>query len=165
MTVPADQVGALSYSEVLATVAQRVPLVDRVARCEPGTVIETWKAVSGGERCYVGLPGGLPESAYDYPEALLLEAFAQSAALLWARTIGHAFTEPPSLAGTRGVTFHRTVGPGGLLRTMVKLVPGTASTMFFCGRTCLADGALVLTVDNLVLTVRQPHAVPRSTSR
>jgi 3-hydroxyacyl-[acyl-carrier-protein] dehydratase len=162
MTVPSDQAGAMDYSQVLALCPQRVPLVDRVVRCEPGTVIETWKAVSGGEQCYLGLPGGLPESAYDYPEALLLEAFAQSAALLWARTTGRAFTEAPSLAGTRGVTFHRTVGPGSLLRTVAKLVPGTAATMFFCGRTCLASGELVLTVDNLVLTVRQAHAVLRA---
>jgi 3-hydroxyacyl-[acyl-carrier-protein] dehydratase len=157
-----DQAGAMSYSEILAMSPQRVPLVDRVVRCEPGTVIETWKAVSGGEQCYLGLPGGLPESAYDYPEALLLEAFAQTAALLWARTTGHAFAEPPTLAGTRGVTFHRAVGPGSLLRTVAKLVPGTASTMFFTGRTCLAAGELVLTVDNLVLTVRQAHAVLRT---
>lgn len=162
MTVPEAQPGAMGYSEILAVVPQRVPLVDRVVRCEPGTVIEAWKAVSGGEQCYVGLPAGLPDSAYDYPEALLLEAFAQTSALLWARTTGRPFTEPPSLAGTRGVTFHRPVGPGSLLRTVVKLVPGTASTMFFCGRTSLADGSLVLTVDNLVLTVRQPHAVLRA---
>lgn len=164
MTLPSDQEGAMGYSAVLALCPQRVPLVDRVVRCEPGTVIETWKAVSGGEQCYLGLPGGLPQSAYDYPEALLLEAFAQSAALLWARTAGQALAEPPTLAGTRGVTFHRTVGPGSLLRTVVKLVPGTSSTMFFCGRTCLAAGELVMTVDNLVLTVRQAHAVLRAAS-
>jgi 3-hydroxyacyl-[acyl-carrier-protein] dehydratase len=165
MTLPSDQAGAMSYAQVLALSPQRIPLVDRVVRCEPGTVIETWKAVSGGEQCYMGLPGGLPESAYDYPEALLLEGFAQSAALLWARTAERAFAEPPTLAGTRGVTFHRTVGPGCVLRTVAKLVPGTASTMFFCGRTCLADGSLVLTVDNLVLTVRQPRSVMRAASR
>lgn len=151
----------LDYSDILALAPQRTPLVDRVVRCEPGTVIETWKAVSGGEPCYAGLPGGLPAAAYDYPESLLLEAFAQSATLLWARTIGQAFDESPTLAGTRGVTFHRAVRPGSLLRTVAKLVPGTAATMFFCGRTCLADGSLVLTVDNLVLTVRRPGTVLR----
>jgi 3-hydroxyacyl-[acyl-carrier-protein] dehydratase len=154
----------VEYTDILAS-APRCPLVDRVVRCEPGTVIETWKAVSGGESCYAHLHGGLPESAYDYPEALLLESFAQSAMLLWARTLGHSFAEPPMLAGTRGVAFHRPVRPGSLLRTVAKLVPGTASTMFFCGRTCLVDGPLVMTVDNLVLTVRRPDAVLRVAGR
>lgn len=153
------------YPDILASAPRPYSLVDRVVRCEPGTVIETWKAVSGGEPCYAHLPAGLPETAYDYPEALLLESFAQSAVLLWARTLGRAFDEPPTLAGTRGVTFHRPVRPGSLLRTVAKLVPGTAATMFFCGRTVLLDGPLVLTVDNLVLTVRRPDAVLRVAGR
>ncbi|HEX4701756.1 MAG TPA: beta-hydroxyacyl-ACP dehydratase, partial [Pseudonocardiaceae bacterium] len=122
----------------------------------------TLKAVSSAEPCYARLPANQPTDAYRYPEALLLESFTQSAALLWARTRARPFAAMPVLAGTRGVTFHHPVGPGSLLRTVVKLIPGTTSTMFFCGRILLVDGPLVLTVDNLVLTIRRPNAVLRA---
>lgn len=129
-------------------------LVDRVVRCEPGTMIETVKAVSSAEPCFA-------DHADTCPEALLLESFTQSAALLWARTRGRPFAGMPRLAGTRGVTFHRPVGPGCLVRTVVKLVPGTESTMFFCGRS-LVDDSSVLTVGNLVLAIDAPGAVLRA---
>ncbi|HEY1570292.1 MAG TPA: beta-hydroxyacyl-ACP dehydratase [Pseudonocardiaceae bacterium] len=133
-------------------------LVDRVVRCEPGLVIETRKAISGQEPCFLRLP--LESPGYTYPEPLLLESFTQSAGLLWACTSDRA--DSPQVAGVRGVTFHRPVRPGCVLRTVAKLVPGTAATMFFCGRTSLVDGPLVMTVDNLVLTVRPPGAVLRA---
>lgn len=135
-------------------------LVDQVVRCEPGVVIETRKAVSGTEPCFLRLPLDSPAAAYAYPEPLLLESFAQSACLLWACTA--EWVDAPQVAGVRGVTFHQTVGPGCLLRTVAKLVPGTAATMFFWGRTSLVDGPLVMTVDNLVLTVRPPGSVLRT---
>jgi 3-hydroxyacyl-[acyl-carrier-protein] dehydratase len=155
----------IDYADIRALLPQQYPnvLVDRVTRCEPGMMIETLKAVSSAEPCYARLPGGpTPTDAYHYPEALLLESFTQSAALLWARTRARPFAGMPVLAGTRGVTFHHPVGPGSLLRTVVKLIPGTTSTMFFCGRILLVDGPLVLTVDNLVLAIRRPNAVLRA---
>jgi 3-hydroxyacyl-[acyl-carrier-protein] dehydratase len=153
----------LDYADIRALLPHRHPnlLVDRVVRCEPGTMIETTKAVSAGEPCYADMPDTGHSDAYHYPEALLLEAFTQSSALLWARTRGRPFDGTPVLAGTRGVTFHRPVGPGCLVRTVVKLIPGTESTMFFCGRS-LVDDELVLTVGNLVLAVRRPGAVLRA---
>jgi 3-hydroxyacyl-[acyl-carrier-protein] dehydratase len=156
----------LGYSDIIALLPQRRRnlLVDRVVRCEPGTMIETWKAVSGAEPCYSHLAAGLDADAYHYPETLLVESFAQSAALLWARTSGQPFRSAPELAGARGVTFHRPVEPGCVLRTVAKLIPGTASTMFFCGRSSIVDGPLVLTVDNLVLTVRRSSDVLRVAS-
>lgn len=147
----------LDHADIRALLPCRHPhlLVDRVLRCEPGTMIETTKAVSAAEPCF-------GEQATDaYPEALLLESFTQSAALLWARTRGRPFAGMPRLAGTRGVTFHQPVGPGGLIRTVVKLVPGTESTMFFCGRS-LVDDSLLLTVGNLVLAIDAPGAVLRA---
>ncbi|HEX9339418.1 MAG TPA: beta-hydroxyacyl-ACP dehydratase [Pseudonocardiaceae bacterium] len=149
----------LDYADIRALLPRRYPhlLVDQVVRCEPGTMIETVKAVSAAEPCYANLPPGQPADAFHYPEALLLESFTQSAALLWARTRGRPFAGMPVLAGTRGVTFHHPVGPGSLVRTVVKLIPGTESTMFFCGRSLVAEG-LVLTVGNLVLAIRQPGA-------
>jgi hypothetical protein len=60
------------------------------------------------------------------------------------------------------VTFHQAVLPGSLVHTVARLVPGTAATMFFCGRMSLVGGPLVMTVDNLVLTVRQPGSVLRA---
>lgn len=144
----------LGFGDIIALLPDGDVLVDRVIRCEPGMMIETWKAVSGAEPCYRGRPAAL-----DYPADLLLASFAQSAGLLWARTGGPG---APALAGTRGVTFHRGVRPGALLRTVVKLVPGTSTTMFFAGRMSLVDGPSVMTVDNLVLTVRRPDAVLRS---
>jgi 3-hydroxyacyl-[acyl-carrier-protein] dehydratase len=154
----------IDHADIRALLPQGHPnvLVDRVVRCEPGMMIETVKAVSSAEPCYAHLPDGLPADGYHYPEALLLEAFTQSAALLWARTRARPFAGMPVLAGTRGVTFHHPVGPGSLLRTVVKLIPGTTSTMFFCGRSSLVDGPLVLTVDNLVLAIRRPNAVLRA---
>jgi 3-hydroxyacyl-[acyl-carrier-protein] dehydratase len=151
---------ALDYADIRALLPQEHPnlLVDRVVRCEPGTMIETVKAVSAGEPCYANLPDGLSSDAYHYPEALLLESFTQAAALLWARTRGRPFAGMPVLAGTRGVTFHQPVGPGTVVRTVAKLIPGTESTMFFCGRS-LVDDQLVLTVGNLVLAIRRPDGV------
>lgn len=153
----------LDHADIRALLPHQHPhlLVDQVVRCEPGMMIETVKAVSGAEPHYTGVPAGLPADAYHYPEALLLESFTQSAALLWARTRGRPFAGMPVLAGTRGVTFHRPVVPGSVVRTVVKLIPGTESTMFFCGRSLVAD-QLVLTVGNLVLTIRRPGAVLRA---
>jgi len=45
-----------------------------------------------------------------------------------------------------------------VVRTVAKLIPGTESTMFFCGRS-LVDDQLVLTVGNLVLAIRRPDGV------
>ncbi|HEX5121521.1 MAG TPA: beta-hydroxyacyl-ACP dehydratase [Pseudonocardiaceae bacterium] len=152
----------LGLPDIIALLAGRRAdlLVDGVVRCEPGVVIETRKAVSGQEPCFLRLPLDSPAAAYAYPEPLLLESFAQSACLLWACTTDRA--DLPQVAGVRGATFHRPVRPGCVLRTVAKLVPGTAATMFFCGRTSLVDGPLVMTVDNLVLTVRPPGAVLRA---
>lgn len=153
----------MDHEDIRTLLPQRYPnlLVDRVTRCEPGTVIETVKAISGCEPCYADVQAGRPADAWHYPEALLLDSFAQSAALLWARTREHPFDGMPVLAGARGVTFHHPVLPGSLLRTVAKLIPGTETTMFFCGRSCLVDGPEVLTVDNLVLAIRRPDTVLR----
>ncbi|HEX4721393.1 MAG TPA: beta-hydroxyacyl-ACP dehydratase [Pseudonocardiaceae bacterium] len=163
MTNLAKVASSLDYADIRALLPHRCPrlLVDRVARCEPGMMIETVKAVSSAEPCYANLPDIVPADAYHYPEALLLDSFTQSAALLWARTIGRPFAGMPVLAGTRGVTFHHPVGPGSVVRTVVKLIPGTESTMFFCGRS-LVDDQPVLTVGNLVLAIRRPGAVLRA---
>lgn len=152
----------LGLPDIIALLAGRRAdvLVDRVLRCEPGVVIETEKAVSAVEPCFLRLPPDSPAVAYSYPEPLLLESFAQSASLLWACTADQA--DAPQVAGVRGVTFHQPVLPGCLLRTVAKLVPGTAATMFFCGRTSLVDGPPVMTVDNLVLTLRPPGSVLRA---
>lgn len=162
MTNLAKVPSTLDYADIRALLPHHYPqlLVDQVTRCEPGMMIETVKAISAAEPCYANLPDTVPADAYHYPEALLLESFTQSAALLWARTIGRPFAGMPVLAGTRGVTFHCPVGPGSLVRTVAKLIPGTESTMFFCGRS-LVDDQLVLTVGNLVLSIRRPGAVLR----
>lgn len=146
----------LEFAEVLALLEHGSVLVDRVVRCEPGVVIETWKAITGAEPCYAHLPAGLAPEVYDYPEELLLETFAQSARLLWSRTGGPA---SPDLGGTRGVTFHASVRPGAIVRMVVRLIPATATTAFFSGRAAEVDGPLVMTVDNLVLTVRDADAL------
>ena len=145
----------LDHADIRALLPTEHPhlLVDRVVRCEPGMMIETVKAVSSAEPW--------ADHADTCPEALLLESFTQSAALLWARTRGRPFAGMPRLAGTRGVMFHRPVGPGCLVRTVVKLVPGTESTMFFCGRS-LVDDSSVLTVGNLVLAIDAPGAALRA---
>lgn len=117
---------------------------DRLVRCEPGTVIETWHAAHGPDDC---------------TEERLLDLFTQNARLLWAHSGGRP---NPELAGARGVAFHHAVRSGDVVRTMVRLIPGTASTMFFAGRCSIADGPLAMTVDNLVLTVRRPDSVLRA---
>lgn len=134
-------------------------LVDRVVRCEPGVMIETRKAISAAEPCYEHMRAGLAACAYDYPQDLLLESFTQSACLLWARSGGRA---EPRLLSTRGVTFYDSVRPDVLVRTIIKATPGTDSTMFFSGRSCVVDGPLVMTVQNLVLTVHRPNAASRA---
>jgi 3-hydroxyacyl-[acyl-carrier-protein] dehydratase len=144
------------FGDVLALLPGSDVLVDRVVRCEPGTMIETHKAISGAEPCYEHVGAGLPTTAYDYPPDLLLESFTQSACLLWARSGG---ATAPQLAGVRGVTFHDPVRPGVVVRTVVKVIPGTAATMFFTGRSSVIDGPLVMTVDNLVLAVPPPNDV------
>ena len=48
----------LDYADIRALLPHHHPnlLVDRVVRCEPGTMIETTKAVSASEPCYAELP-------------------------------------------------------------------------------------------------------------
>jgi 3-hydroxyacyl-[acyl-carrier-protein] dehydratase len=134
-----------------------VLLVDRVTGGEPGTWIETVKALSASEPCYAGLGPGLPASAYAYPPTLVLESFVQSAGALWIPTIRTNGKPKGTLVfgGASAVDFHRSAYPGDTLRHRIRLTGVVGSNAFVTGdTTLLATGETVLTVRSVALSMR-----------
>lgn len=130
-------------------------LVDRVLRCEPGHEIEAVKAVTGSEPCYAGLAEDAPAAAFRYPEALLLESFAQSAGVLWCATLGREFRGTLVLAELRGIRFHQPVLPGEVIRHVATVGSASGAIAVVSGRSSGSSGGLALTVDRLVLAARR----------
>lgn len=76
----------MEFEEVRALLKQRFPLimVDRVVELEPGKRIRTIKNVSGNEIQFLG---HFPDFAV-MPGTLIVEAFGQSASILFSRSTG-----------------------------------------------------------------------------
>jgi 3-hydroxymyristoyl/3-hydroxydecanoyl-(acyl carrier protein) dehydratase len=135
-SLPEPGPGALDHAAIRALLPQRHPLllVDRVVELVPGESVHTVKAVTAADRCFAHIPDDAPPDAYTYPASLLIEAFGQSAALLWLAGAGPMVDDDVLLfAAARGVRFHGTVRPGDLVHLRLRLDASIADTAFASG--------------------------------
>lgn len=160
----------LEHDGVRALLAVRHPmvLVDRVLSLVPGQSVEALKAVSGCEPCYAGLPPDLPADRLAYPTSLLIESFAQAAAVMWLadRPAGGAGGDDRPggdedlvlvPAAMRDITVGDPVFPGDVVRHVVRMGRSLQGTAFLSGSSRV-DGRTVLTVGEFI-GVHRPRSL------
>ncbi|QWF84498.1 3-hydroxyacyl-ACP dehydratase FabZ family protein [Amycolatopsis sp. CA-230715] len=129
-------------------------LVDDIVETVPGERLVARKAVTCNEPWYARL--GAAASRSSYPESLVLESWAQAAAVLGQLTLGGADRKPDGvtvLGSVSGVRFAQPVLPGEVLEHHVRLDRVLADTLLFSGRSVVGDTE-VLTVSRVVAAWR-----------
>lgn len=103
----------MDIARILQLLPHRYPflLVDRVVECLPGQSIRAYKNVSMNEPFFQGHFPGIPIM----PGVLILEALAQSGALLAAAEMEDTSGKIFLFTGLDGVKFRRQVVPGDRL--------------------------------------------------
>jgi 3-hydroxyacyl-[acyl-carrier-protein] dehydratase len=116
---PSDRSGHPHQANLLALLPHRYPflLVDRVVEISDGRAV-TLKNVTHNEPFFSGHFPGMPVM----PGVLVLEALAQSAALLAIHILGLEVVPTFMLTGLDKVRFRRKVVPGDQLRMEVRLL-------------------------------------------
>lgn len=134
-------------------------LVDRVLDLVPGESITAVKAVTRTEQCYRRAGAHTAATSTEYPEALLIESWGQTAGILatW-RSPDEEDREPDDdrvmlLGGLTGVVFHRPVLPGDVLHHRARVFHALSDTVIFEGET-LCDGEVVMSVERMVMAFR-----------
>ena len=135
---------AFEAAEIRRLLDHRHPilLVEKVLEYDPGHRITTTKAVSVSEPCYATLPASAPQSAYRYPDTLVIESFGQSGALLWLKTMAETDTTPDGvlfLASARDCVIEGHAYPGDVLRHEVRLDKIVGDNAFLSGQTWVGD--------------------------
>lgn len=134
-------------------------LVDRVIDLVPGESITAKKAVTRNEQCYRRVGAHTADVVLEYPQALLIESWGQTAGILatWRDPGGVTDAQEADrvmlLGGLTGVTFHRPVLPGDVLHHRARLSRALADTVIFEGET-LCDGEVVMSVERMVMAFR-----------
>lgn len=134
-------------------------LVDRVLDLVPGESITAIKAVTRSEQCY--RRGGTDTAgvSLEYPPALLIESWGQTAGILatWRRPGQEDDAQETDqvmlLGGLTGITFHRPVLPGDVLHHEARLGRALSDTAIFEGKT-VCDGEVVMSVERMVMAFR-----------
>jgi 3-hydroxyacyl-[acyl-carrier-protein] dehydratase len=133
----------LSYEEVKKLLKQRFPfvMVDRVLEIEPGKSIRALKNVAGNEIQFLG---HFPDYSI-MPGALIIEAIAQSASLLFSYTTGKGMEsgEVMAMAAVNDMRFLVPVLPGHTMIIQVNVIKATDEA-------ALVEG--VVSVDDAVVT-------------
>lgn len=128
----------IENADILKILPHRYPflLVDAVEDCKPGESIVGFKAVTANEPQFTGHFPGNPIM----PGVLMLEALAQTGAILMYKTLG-ASPEDVTVffLGADKVKFRAPVRPGMLLRMDVKVVLSRRGVFKFVG-VVFADG-------------------------
>ena len=140
----AEHTMALEHAELRRILPNGHPilLVDRVLELVPFERVVAVKAVSGSEPCYAGLEADAGPHGYAYPRSLIIESFAQSAAVLWLESLRTRDEEPPGtlvFAAARDITFHRHVHPGDTLRNEARIDHIIGHNAFFTGAAYVGD--------------------------
>ncbi len=125
----------MDIHEILKKLPHRYPflLVDRVLKLEPGKSITALKNVTINEPFFVGHFPHRPVM----PGVLMIEALAQTAALLAFETLGVVPDDKTVyyFAGIDGARFKRPVEPGDQLTMEVELLRMKAGVFKFKART------------------------------
>ena len=146
----------MHLQDVFRSLPHRYPmlLVDRVVEFEPPNRMTTIKAVSCSEPWYRGLTSPTAP-ALEYPSALVLESWCQSAALL---ALTNQRVEPPlmlMLGRVADVKFHVPVLPGDVIKHRVELGYRAENTFVLSGEVLVA-GEIVTEVGSVVIALRAP---------
>jgi 3-hydroxyacyl-[acyl-carrier-protein] dehydratase len=137
----------MEFNEVRNHLKQRFPflMVDRVLELDPGKRIKTVKNVTGSEIQFLG---HFPDFAV-MPGTLIVEAFGQSASLLFSHTTGLGVTpgEYMVLGAINDMRFLSPVLPGHTMIidvNVLKMMPNAALVEGFVrvGETIVAQGKL-----------------------
>jgi 3-hydroxyacyl-[acyl-carrier-protein] dehydratase len=138
---------AMEFQEVKAHLKQRFPflMVDRVLELEPGKRIKALKNVTGSEIQFLG---HFPDFAV-MPGTLIVEAFGQSASLLFSHSTGVGMQpgEIMALGAINDMRFLAPVLPGHTMImdvTILKMMPNAALVegVVKVGETVVAQGKL-----------------------
>lgn len=143
---------AMDIQEIMQYLPHRFPflMVDRVELIEPGVRIVAIKNVTINEPFF---PGHFPTRPV-MPGVLILEAMAQSAAILSFKS---ADTKPNAnsvyyFVGIDGARFKKPVGPGDQLRLEVHFQRSIKSIWKYTAKATVGDA--VVAVAELMCTVR-----------
>lgn len=138
----------LDIQKILDILPHRYPflLVDKVVSYEPGDYITAIKNVTFNEPCFQGHFPGQPI----FPGVLIIEAMAQSAALLGSVSMEEV---PASgtiyyLVGVDNARFKKTVQPGDQITLNVKFIKVRKNIWRFSA-TATVDGRIVASADLL----------------
>ncbi len=124
-------------------------LVDRVVSFEPGAKIVAWKSVTMNEPFFVGHFPGTPVM----PGVLILEALAQTAALLAMMSLGpEEQGKLTYLMGIDGARFRRPVVPGDRLELHVEVTKQKGPVWKEQG-TAIVDGQPVAEAEFMAMLV------------
>lgn len=144
---------AMDIHEILEYLPHRYPilLVDRVLDIAPGERIRALKNVSMNEPFF---PGHYPHHPV-MPGVLIVEAMAQTAAILSFKTMGDKPDDKSVyyFVGIDGARFKRPVGPGDQLVMDVAVTYSKRGMWKFSGR-AQVDGQVACEAD-LICTVRK----------
>jgi 3-hydroxyacyl-[acyl-carrier-protein] dehydratase len=130
-------------------------LVDRVTSIKPGVSIVCLKAISGSEPCYAHMTSELPRERWAYPTSLLLESFAQSAAILWLQTARISKVADDRVLiflAARHCRFHGFAYPGDVLRHEARIGAIVHDHLFVEGETFVGDRSIAV-IDEIVATI------------
>ncbi|MEU5365828.1 beta-hydroxyacyl-ACP dehydratase [Streptomyces sp. NPDC005925] len=133
-------------------------LVDRVLDLVPGESVTAVKAITRNEQCYRKAGAHTAATVLEYPQALLIESWGQTAGILatWRSPDEESAGETGKvmlLGGLTGITFHRPVLPGDVLHHRARVFHALSDTVIFEGET-LCDGEVVMSVERMVMAFR-----------
>jgi beta-hydroxyacyl-ACP dehydratase FabZ len=136
----------LDIGDIMRSIPHRYPflLVDRVLELEPGKRIVALKNVTINESFFRGHFPGAPIM----PGVLIVEAMAQSGAVLLLHDMTDRDSKLVYFTGIDQARFRRTVGPGDQLRFTLEVVKLRSRTCKMHGR-AEVDGRLAAEADIL----------------
>lgn len=119
-------------------------LVDRVESIETGRKIVALKAITASEPCYGHVTPDVPAAYFAYPISLLIESFAQTAAILWLESQGgNPLRHAVLFVGMRGCSSDTPALPGDVLRHVACVEKMTRDAVVVSGETHTARGRVL----------------------
>ncbi len=134
------------YEKAMAVLPHGHPmiLVDRVESIETGRRIVALKAITASEPCYGHITPDVAASHFAYPISLLIESFAQAAAILWLESRGgNSLRRAVFFVGMRGCTSEAPALPGDVLRHVACVDKMTQDAVVVSGETHSARGRVL----------------------
>ena len=148
----------IDYAEVMRRLPHRYPflLIDKVVQIELNRRAVGVRNVSISEPVFQGHFPGVPV----FPGVMIVEAMAQTGALLMSKTLDVAVADKVIMfMSIDGVRFRKPARPGDQLRMEVKVIKARGDAYKFRGETFI-DGKLAAEAEfmAMVVTVPEPTA-------